>query len=410
VPDLTLPVRDPTLGLPATVMRKAILLAAIALVSVRPYAVAAGHQDDADPWAYVYVFRTATVFPLGAGDNRIGRLPENEITMSSSRVSRRHAVIRKSDSAIEFVDIGSSNGSRVNSVDVHARVPVQLSSGDRIQVADELMLFHETLDSLWNHELRLRLLGSLVTLRLDLPQDHTRKSLGRELIMEVVTEATLNTVDGRVDVDYHGEIDPTAGFEKETTAFIGNAILTDGMLELSIWAIDGEGAMTSRRSSISRLKHATLRVATDAGRNPNASGNEGPWYPQGYLANLFDLLPEDRDLSLRYSRSLTIQDRPKALRDAAETLYFRHHLSPSEPEILLMAVQSKGEFVDKTCIQKKMSLTDAERLELAHDLEEARSWLARARELGSKGKEFADTEAVVDRATSRLRALNELQK
>ena len=60
------------------------------------------------------------------------------------------------------------------------------------------------------------------------------------------------------------------GFTKETAAFVGNVILEDGVLEISLWAIEGAGSMTSRRASISRLKHTTLRVSMTGAERADA--------------------------------------------------------------------------------------------------------------------------------------------
>ncbi len=364
-------------------------------------------QDAAEPWGYVYSFATARVYPLVKQDSRLGRLAENDVSLTSTRVSRRHAALQNTEDGPVFVDIGSSNGSRVNGVDVRSRLPVAIASGDRIQLADELLLFHTTLASLWDHELKLRLLGSLISLKLDMPRDYTRKSLGREQLNSVTTIATLNTAEGHVEVDYLGELDPEAGFGTEEAAFVGNVALDDGVLELSLWGLDDGGRMTSRRSSISRLKHTTLRVAMETVQNSNPAGDEGPWFPQGYLVNLFELLPVDRDLSVRFSRSLAEQERPLALRDAAETLYFRHQLSSDDLAALVLAVRSKSGWIEATCIQKKMSLTEVEKGELKVALDSAREWLEQARRLGAKGKEVADADAVVGRAGKRLEALDQ---
>ncbi|MEM8679430.1 MAG: ATP-binding protein [Planctomycetota bacterium] len=69
----------------------------------------------------------------------IGRDAGNELQLHDTEVSRQHAEIREDeDGNFELVDLGSSNGSFVNST----RVTNQpLHSGDRLQVGSTLMIF-----------------------------------------------------------------------------------------------------------------------------------------------------------------------------------------------------------------------------------------------------------------------------
>ncbi len=367
--------------------------------------VAVQKATEEKPWGYVYVFRSLRAYPLmGGEDNRLGRLPENQISLTSPRVSRRHAVIRQTDEGIELVDVGSSNGSRVNGTELRARVPVSLNPGDRIQLADEMLLFHTSLDGLWNAELRLRLLSSLVNLNAHLPQDYTRKSLGREEVVPVEAEALMNLEAGTVQLTPSVELSPDSGFLQETTAFVGNVLLDDGVLELSLWSIEGAGSMTSRRASISRLKHTTLKIAIDDEATAN---NLRPWFAQQYLHTLFDVHPEARDISLRFATSLASQQRPVALRDASATLAFRHTLS-GKPEwkLLALSAQAGGAWVERAVLRRRMSLTQIERSALAEALENSRSRLERARALGAKGQPADDAASAIERGASRLAALD----
>ena len=319
-------------------------------------------------------------------------------------MSRRHAAIRRTDEGIELVDVGSSNGSRVNGTELRARVPVSLNPGDRIQLADELLLFHTSLDGLWNAELRLRLLSSMVNLNAHLPQDYTRKSLGREEVVPVEAEALMNLEAGTVELTPSVKLSPDSGFLQETTAFVGNVLLDDGVLELSLWSIEGAGSMTSRRASISRLKHTTLKIAIDDEATAN---NLRPWFAQQYLHSLFDVHPEARDISLRFATSLASQQRPVALRDASETLAFRHTLS-GKPEwkLLALSAQAGGAWVEGAVLRRRMSLTQIERNALAEALETSRSRLERARALGAQGQPADDAASAIERAASQLAALD----
>jgi hypothetical protein len=62
----------------------------------------------------------------------IGRLPECDITLSDPNVSRRHAEVRPSGTGFAVTDLGSTNGTRVNSVGVPGEQV--LRDGDVISV------------------------------------------------------------------------------------------------------------------------------------------------------------------------------------------------------------------------------------------------------------------------------------
>ena len=370
------------------------------------YAQAPHAAPEDEPWGYVYAFRSLRAFPLTGEDNRVGRLPENQITLTSDRVSRRHAVIRRTDGGVELVDTGSSNGSRVNGKELRARVPVTLNPGDRIQLADELLLFHNSLDGLWNAELRMRLLSSVVRMNVHLPQDFIRKSLGREEVVPVDSEAVINVEAGAVELSHSVERSLSSGFPQESAAFVGNVMLDDGVLELSLWAVDGAGSMTSRRASISRLKHTTLKVAIEM--DESVIPHElSPWFPQQQLNNVFDVYPDARDISLRFATSLAGQTRAVALRDAAETLAFRHQLS-AEPDwrLLALSAQAGGAWVETTVVERRMKLTQIERNALEDSLEHSRGRLESARALGAEGAPVDAAQSAIERAQSRLAALD----
>lgn len=61
----------------------------------------------------------------------IGRLPECDIVVSDPNVSRRHAEVRRAGNDFVVVDLGSTNGTRVNGAGVKER---RLGDGDVITV------------------------------------------------------------------------------------------------------------------------------------------------------------------------------------------------------------------------------------------------------------------------------------
>src|SRR5574341_1645679 len=110
----------------------------------------------------------------------MGRLMEENVVLTSPRVSRRHALLRRNGDVVELVDVGSSNGTKRNGAPVLPRSPVALTPGDRIEFAEEVALYHSSLADLWREELRQRLLSSIIKLHRAIPEDRIRKAFGRE--------------------------------------------------------------------------------------------------------------------------------------------------------------------------------------------------------------------------------------
>jgi hypothetical protein len=67
----------------------------------------------------------------------IGRSADNDLVLSDSRVSRHHARISGRRGTLVYSDLGSTNGSRVNGVDVGELV---LGAGDRIEIGDTVIV------------------------------------------------------------------------------------------------------------------------------------------------------------------------------------------------------------------------------------------------------------------------------
>jgi hypothetical protein len=71
----------------------------------------------------------------------IGRLPECEVVLADANVSRRHAEVRRQDDGFFVVDLGSTNGTRVNGQGVRER---RLADGDEISVGSTVLRFEAT--------------------------------------------------------------------------------------------------------------------------------------------------------------------------------------------------------------------------------------------------------------------------
>jgi hypothetical protein len=67
----------------------------------------------------------------------IGRSADNDLVLADSRVSRHHARIAGRRGTLVYADLGSTNGSRVNGVQVGELV---LGAGDRIEIGDTVIV------------------------------------------------------------------------------------------------------------------------------------------------------------------------------------------------------------------------------------------------------------------------------
>jgi len=68
----------------------------------------------------------------------IGRMPECDVPLSDPNVSRRHAEVRRQGTGFVAVDLGSTNGTRVNGATVKERL---LNNGDEITVGATKLRF-----------------------------------------------------------------------------------------------------------------------------------------------------------------------------------------------------------------------------------------------------------------------------
>ena len=68
----------------------------------------------------------------------IGRLPECDVVLADPNVSRRHAEVRRAGTGFVVVDLGSTNGTKVNGAGVKER---RLADGDEITVGGTKIRF-----------------------------------------------------------------------------------------------------------------------------------------------------------------------------------------------------------------------------------------------------------------------------
>jgi len=79
--------------------------------------------------------------PLVGKTFSLGRAKDNNVVFTSTKVSRRHALVHaQGDSEFSLVDLGSSNGTHLNGRRVIQ--PVALQAGDVIQIGEQSLVFN----------------------------------------------------------------------------------------------------------------------------------------------------------------------------------------------------------------------------------------------------------------------------
>jgi phage tail-like protein len=74
------------------------------------------------------------VVPLNVPVITIGRAPDNTLSLSDLLISRRHAEIRVQDGTPVLVDVGSSNGTRIDGERILPNQPYPITTGTIVQV------------------------------------------------------------------------------------------------------------------------------------------------------------------------------------------------------------------------------------------------------------------------------------
>jgi DNA-binding winged helix-turn-helix (wHTH) protein len=97
--------------------------------------VGRGTQANVSPAACVLIWESRH-FPLPEGEHVIGRDLDIAVTLESTTVSRRHARLRVSTTAVTIEDLESKNGTFLNDTRVASEMAV--ADGDRIRVGSLL--------------------------------------------------------------------------------------------------------------------------------------------------------------------------------------------------------------------------------------------------------------------------------
>jgi len=362
-----------------------------------------------DAWGYLFAVKTRAVYPLQGESLILGRSSRADIMMAEPHISRRHAEIRLKNGAVELVDLGSTNGTRLNAKGLAPDQPARLTPGDLIYLASEPLLFHRDQAELWKDALQHVLLGQIVRLKIPVGQDRESKAFGNTRIIDALTRAKVDLEAGKVGLELNDSSEPRpveGGFIEGEAAFVGQAAMSEGALSLSLWGWERGGATVSRRASFSKLKHGELQVSL-AGTSPDSRARfEEQWGSQGlgFLSTLLGPVLEtvgsdEADVvSRQFARELVERPGLPAARDATNTLAFRHRLDGADPEFPALAARGRARWVKSAASERRAVLTEPERGELRAALAEGREWARRAAELGAKDKVLAGLEAEIQAA------------
>ena len=99
------------------------------------------HESEDGGFLAEIVLSDGRRMSVGSEPLVIGRLPECNVVLSDSNVSRRHAEVRRKEDGVFVTDLGSTNGTRVNGIPVREQL---LASGDEISVGTTRLIFEMT--------------------------------------------------------------------------------------------------------------------------------------------------------------------------------------------------------------------------------------------------------------------------
>jgi hypothetical protein len=94
---------------------------------------------DDQTFGFAFLIFAGKQFPIPPAGVVIGRSPDADVVIASSDVSRRHAEILPEQGGWVLVDLGSTNGVRLN--DRAVGVPTLLTDGDVIEIGSAELVF-----------------------------------------------------------------------------------------------------------------------------------------------------------------------------------------------------------------------------------------------------------------------------
>lgn len=122
--------------------RVGIVFAADAELRVGLFRVSSSFNESSEAVSPVFLqLPDGSHLPLGRAVATIGRLTESTIVLNDPNASRQHAELRPDGDSYALVDLGSTNGSRVNGVKVERQV---LRDGDELTFGTVNLVFRLT--------------------------------------------------------------------------------------------------------------------------------------------------------------------------------------------------------------------------------------------------------------------------
>ncbi len=355
-----------------------------------------------EAWGYLWVPRTLQVHPLTEDVIRVGRLTTSDVVLPYPMVSRRHLEIRRTENGAVVTDLRSSNGTHLNRRTLRAGRETPLHGGELLTLAGEELIFQWTKENLFEDALRYSLLARLVVLRVPVLRDRTIRALGLEREILGLSEAEVDLEKENIRMIYGNETEAQA-FESGEKAFVGDAVVVDGGLRLSLWGVARDAPLRSRRASYSNLVHGELRLRL-AGSSPEEAGArfESRWADNGMqfllplIYSIAEIYPEAQsaESAPQIAQGLAHLSTPTALRDGARSLAFLCRLDPTDSELPAEAARAEARLVKAVAEANKAGLGEAQRDELVAALERGKGLVRTAGELGADETEAVEQEIV----------------
>ena len=201
----------------------------------------------------------------------IGRDATSDVTLIDTGISRNHARIEKRTDGVTILDLGSTNGVRVNGELVKEQV---LTAGDKIQLGPDTILKYRVEDP---DEVRTRVEQYERSIRDDLTGIHNRRHFTITLARELAYISRRGSVSCLIlfDIDHFKKVNDTYGHREGDRVLIGVAktvaayIRQDDVLarwggeEFAILLRNMDIDRTYRAAERIRAKIEAMRVSTD---------------------------------------------------------------------------------------------------------------------------------------------------
>ncbi len=371
---------------------------------------AAPPLQQEEPWGYLWELRMLRLHPLTADVVRIGRLGDSHIILMHPMVSRRHLEIRRTAEGVVVEDLGSTNGTHLNRLELRAGQETPIRPGALLEVAEEKLLFHESREKLLDEALQFMLLARLAVSRVPLLQDRTVRVLGKEREIQGLSQAIVNLEKEEVEMIYANQTESRL-FSPGDTVFVSDVAIVDGQLRVGLWGVAKGAPLKSRRAAYSLLVHGELRIGVSRPTPEEArAAFERSWSEEGMrfvlslVLPVMDVYSEEQSAgnSLKLARGLSSQPGTVALKDGARVFAFWARWNPTDGELPVLAATAEARWVKAVALENRRGLGDERRSELMAALQRSKSWVRTADDLGASDKKTKAAEAEIAEAEETL--------